>query len=78
MAFGMGYPRFWIDHKEAQLRNFAFLRKPELEKLLSIWNLPEKGAISGVKYLQYPSITTHRLLYIPLDESRYDSCDIFT
>ena len=34
MAFGLGYPRFWLDFKEAQLRNYAFLRNPELKKLI--------------------------------------------
>lgn len=28
MSFGLSYPRFWIDYKEAQLRNYAFLREP--------------------------------------------------
>jgi|JI6StandDraft_1071083.scaffolds.fasta_scaffold269686_1 hypothetical protein len=30
MSFGLSYPRFWIDFNEAQLRNNAFLRKPQL------------------------------------------------
>ena len=28
MAFGLGYPRFWLNFNEAQLINNAFLRKP--------------------------------------------------
>lgn len=78
MSFGLSYPRFWVDFEEAQLRNNAFLRSPQLDKLLSIWNLPENGAISGLKYLQYPFIDTNRLIYIPLDERDYDSADLFS
>lgn len=78
MSFGISYPRFWIDYKEAQLRNYAFLREPQLDKLLSIWNLPEKGAISGLKYFQYPFIHTNKMIYIPLDEKDYETTDILT
>jgi hypothetical protein len=77
VAFGMGYPRFWFDHGGAEMRNFAFLRKPELRLLKEIWNLPEKGAISQFKYLNFPSVTINRKIYIPLDESNFATADIF-
>jgi len=40
IAFGLSYPRFMLDLNTAKMRNYAFLRKPNLEKLQSIWNLP--------------------------------------
>jgi hypothetical protein len=40
LAFGLSYPRFMIDLNTAKLINYAFLRKPNLLKLISIWNLP--------------------------------------
>ena len=40
LAFGISYPRFMLDIKTAKLLNYAFLRKPNLERLVSIWNLP--------------------------------------
>lgn len=67
MAFGLGFPRFWIDYKEAQLRNYSFTRNPNLEQLIEIWNLPEKGAISKLKTVLYPFVHTSRLIYIPID-----------
>jgi hypothetical protein len=33
--------------------------------LKNIWNLPEKGAISRLKYVQYQSISTNEELYVP-------------
>jgi hypothetical protein len=53
----------------------VFLRKPTVNVLSEIWNLPEKGAISRLKYFQFEWIKTNRMLYLPKDQS--NSKDIF-
>jgi hypothetical protein len=65
IAFGLSFPRFAIDYEAAELKTNLFLRNPSIEVLASIWNLPEKGAISKLKYLQFECIQTNRLLYFP-------------
>lgn len=65
VMFGFSFARFFVDRSEAELRCYAFFRRPNAGLLASIWNLPEEGAISRLKYVQYPCITTNEQLHIP-------------
>ena len=67
IVFGLSYPRFLVDYAEAQLINSAFHRRPNVVALKEIWNLPEKGAIRHLKYVQFEAITTNTLIHVPKD-----------
>lgn len=45
IVFGLSFPIFLFADEESQLRCYQLWRKPSVEKLNLVWNIPEKGAI---------------------------------
>ncbi len=68
LTFGVSFPRYAISYGQAELRSQAFIRNPSIEMLSQIWNLPENGMISRLKYIQFQMIKTHKIIYIPKDK----------
>ena len=40
VIFGLSFPRFLLEKDEADLRCFRIWRKPTVEDIRSVWNLP--------------------------------------
>ena len=49
VVFGLSFPRYFIDFSQANFKNHKFLRKPTINIIKSIWNLPENGFIKEIK-----------------------------
>lgn len=45
IVFGLSFPYFLIADEESELKCYKIWRKPKVESLNQVWNIPEMGAI---------------------------------
>jgi hypothetical protein len=61
--FGFSVPFSLLNLQKAELKCYRLWRKPKLDKIKNLLDLPEKGYLQHLKKIVFPKINSNHFLY---------------